>query len=119
MDERIKKAFDFAADLAKQLISLATGVIALKITFSKDFIQKTPAAARIWALWGWCFLLASVLFGICTLMALTGNLGKGEDNGGTSLLDVYRLNVRIPATLQIATFLLALAATITFAVKAS
>src|ERR1039458_2282713 len=70
MDEKDKKAFDFAADLTKQPITLATGTIALTITFSKDFLQKTPASARLWALWAWGVLLASVVFGIWTMMAL-------------------------------------------------
>lgn len=75
MDEKDKKAFDFAADLTKQPITLATGTIALTITFSKDFLQKTPASARLWALWAWGVLLASVVFGIWTMMALTGSFG--------------------------------------------
>src|ERR1039458_2916871 len=77
MDEKDKKAFDFAADLTKQPITLATGTIALTITFSKDFLQKTPARARLWALGAWGVLLASVVFGIWTMMALTGSLGAG------------------------------------------
>src|ERR1022692_1741891 len=75
MDEKDKKAFDFAADLTKQPTTLATGTIALTITFSKDFLQKTPASARLWALWAWGVLLASVVFGIWTMMALTGSFG--------------------------------------------
>lgn len=115
MDERVKKAFDFAADLAKQLITLATGLIALTITFSKDFIQHAPGASKVWALLAWCLLLGSVVFGIWTLMALTGNLGKGKDDARTALPDVYTPNVRLPATLQILSFLLALVFTVTFA----
>src|ERR1019366_2203272 len=75
MDEKDKKAFDFAADLTKQPITLVTGTLALTITFSKDFLQKTPASARLWALWAWGVLLASVVFGIWTMMALTGSFG--------------------------------------------
>lgn len=39
--DQAKKSFDFAADLTKQLITLSTGIIALVITFSKDFL--TPS----------------------------------------------------------------------------
>ncbi|KQT20825.1 hypothetical protein ASG31_16700 [Chryseobacterium sp. Leaf404] len=38
VNEQEKKAFDFAADTVKQLITLATGIIALTITFSKDIL---------------------------------------------------------------------------------
>jgi hypothetical protein len=52
-------------------------------------------------------------------MALTGNLGKGPADAKSALLDVYTPNVRLPATLQILAFLLALVFTLTFAVKST
>jgi hypothetical protein len=36
LGERSKKPFDFAQETTKQLISLATGVIAVTVTSSKD-----------------------------------------------------------------------------------
>src|SRR5690242_1048270 len=39
------KAFDFAQDVTKQLITLSTGVIALTITFLKDVATKAPSGA--------------------------------------------------------------------------
>jgi hypothetical protein len=113
MDEKDKKAFDFAAELAKQLITLATGTIALTITFSKDFLQKTPNSARPWALWAWGVLLTSVVFGIWTIMALTGSLGRVS----TTVPTIYGQNVKLPSTMQIVTFIVGLLLTIVFASK--
>jgi hypothetical protein len=45
-EERLKKAFDFSADLTKQLITLATAIITLTITFSKDFLRQPNAAPK-------------------------------------------------------------------------
>ena len=54
-----RKRFDFAADITKQLITLAAAIITLTVTFSKDI----PEAARPWAFWAWCVFTASILFG--------------------------------------------------------
>jgi hypothetical protein len=113
MDEREKKTFDLATELAKQLITLATGTIALTITFSKDFLHETSTHAKPWALVAWSALLISVVFGIWTIMALTGNLGRGPKDA-----NVYTVNVRIPAGLQILSFLVGLVLTVVFAAKA-
>ena len=40
------KAFEFAKDLTTQLITLATGTIALTITFSKDFLRSNAPRPR-------------------------------------------------------------------------
>ena len=113
MDEKDKKAFDFAADLTKQPITLVTGTLALTITFSKDFLQKTPASARLWALWAWGVLLASVVFGIWTMMALTGSLGRVS----SGVPSVYGLNVKLPSAVQIVAFIIGLLLTVLFAGK--
>jgi hypothetical protein len=79
MDERVKKAFDFAADLAKQLITLATGLIALTITFSKDFIQHAPAASQDMGTLGMVLVL-----GIRCLWHLDANGTDGKSGQRTS-----------------------------------
>ena len=58
----------------------------------------------------WGFYLLSIVFGIATLMALTGRLekhGEGEPS-------IYSKNLRFFSGMQIGSFLLALALTITF-----
>jgi hypothetical protein len=69
MDDREKKAFDFAADLTKQLITLSTGIVTITLLLSKDFVGP-----RLLALAAWSFYLLSTVFGLWVLMALTGTL---------------------------------------------
>ena len=91
MEEQKKKSFDFAADVAKQLIALATGIVTLTITFSKDVLGGVEDAHKGCLLWAWIAFLCSITFGVLTLMALTGNLGQektpeveGKDSPKTS-----------------------------------
>ena len=61
MDEPVKLAFQFARDLATQLITLSSGVLALSITFNKDVIKTAPKRFG-WVLWAaWVCLLFSIL----------------------------------------------------------
>src|SRR4030095_11197701 len=95
--------FDFAQELCKQLITLATGLIGLTITFWKDVIGTSPVKAPWLAHLSWYALLASAFFGIWMLMALTGILApiKPPANYTPS---IRALNVVFPSMLQILTF---------------
>ena len=83
--ERDMKAFELAADVTKQMITLSTGVIALTVAFSKDFLLVSPAtvqgqtAIAVAAPWGAklslaiayvCFLICIGL-GLATMARLT------------------------------------------------
>jgi hypothetical protein len=72
MDKNIEKAFDFAQDTTKQLITLATGVIALTITFLSDVIKTAPASSVTWLHSAWVLYLVSIVFGILTLLNSQG-----------------------------------------------
>src|ERR1700678_3586944 len=65
-----KQAFDFAADATKQLITVATGVIAATVIFSKDL----DTVSRYLALIAWGVLILSVVFGIFALLSMVGSL---------------------------------------------
>jgi uncharacterized membrane protein len=117
MDEQTKYAFDFARDTVKQFLTLATGLIALTITFAKDFVSSVPADAKIYALWSWTFMLVSVFFGLWSLMALTGSLGKHKDTHNE--LSINSKNISVPAGLQVLLFLIGLALLVVFGVKAT
>lgn len=112
VDERLQKAFDFAADLTKQLISLATGIIALTITFNKDFLRVPQNAPRSLAYWSWYCFLASIATGILTLACLTGNLDQKDKS---KELTVYAPNVVAFSVLQFLTFGAGLLLTVLFA----
>jgi hypothetical protein len=122
MEEYQKKAFDFAADLTKQLITLSTAIITLTVTFSKDIVGNAPARDHWWLLISWVAFIISILFGILTLMGLTGNLDptaskQKKDNGTFAvvkqepILTVTSSNVTWTAKIQIITFLIALVCT--------
>jgi hypothetical protein len=93
-----------ANDLAKQLITLATGILALSITFIKD-VLKSNGKVITWPLKSaWFLYLFSVVFGIWEMMAITGSIFAAVSTSAPS--SAYGTNVRIPALLQILTFLL-------------
>jgi hypothetical protein len=102
MNDRTKAAFTSAADLAKQLLTLGTAVLAVTVTFSKDLIERIPESDR-WLLWmAWLLLALSLAGGILALMALTGALGS--DRVEDSALNVYTRSIQIPFVLQILLF---------------
>jgi len=74
MDERHKKSFDFAADYTKQLITLATGIIAFTVTFLKDITDEGNRTGQNLLVVIWISFGLSVCFGIWRQMAMTGTL---------------------------------------------
>jgi hypothetical protein len=65
----------------------------------------------------WCFFLISIVFGLMTLMALTGNLETASN--ASALPSIRSTNVRVPAILQILCFLIGMLLTILFGVLAA
>lgn len=111
----IEKAFDFANDLTKQLISLSTGIIALTITFSTNIISAETGEFNRWIISAWIMFLFSIFFGVWTLMALTGTL---EPKHGAAKPSIRGINVILPSQLQILTFIVGMALTIIYATLA-
>jgi uncharacterized membrane protein len=108
-DDRSQKAFDFAQEVTKQLITLSTSIVALTITFLHDIIGGGTSGDGLLKA-AWILYASSVVFGVLALMALTGNL---EQQNPT----VYAGNVRAMSIVQVALFLAALAFTIAFGFK--
>ncbi len=105
-DELKKKAFDFASETTKQLITLSTALIALSITFKGNFSNTENQSLLLYC---WISFFVSVLFGIATLMALTGTLEKcTEESENPVPLSIYGANVKRPSFLQILFFLIGL-----------
>lgn len=105
-DELKKKAFDFASDTTKQLITLSTALIALSITFKGNFSNGGNETLLLIC---WISFFLSVLFGIGTLMALTGTLEKcTEECENPVKLSIYGANVKRPTLFQILFFLIGL-----------
>jgi hypothetical protein len=108
-DERVKKAFDAVSDLAKQLITLATGVIAITISFAKDIFGGHTGGNLLLEV-SWLTYLVCIAAGVWVLMAIAGTLDLGkQESGAVPAGDgrVFGGNVRLPAGIQVAAFVLA------------
>ena len=71
-----EKSFDFASEAAKQLITLATGIVTLTVAFSGDVLALSKGNLRGWLTASWIAFLLSVVFGVAHLLALTGQLSR-------------------------------------------
>ena len=94
------KPFDFASDTSKQLIALATGVTAVTVSFAKDVLGGVTDWPRTVLGIAWGVYLISVISGIVTIMALTGQLTTGAPS-------IYSKAVTVPAITQCLAFLAA------------
>lgn len=84
-DERIKKSYDFAADLSKQMITLSTAIITLCVAFTdKLFTSAVAQANSSWLLASLIVFVVSISLGVFHLMGLTGQLGKESTPETTS-----------------------------------
>jgi hypothetical protein len=115
MDKTVEKGFDFAQEATKQLIALATGVIALTITFLTDVTKTASAGSAGFLQAAWVFYLVSIVFGILTLLMLAGNLERPGEGKSPS---IYRGNIVSCSIIQILTFCVAVALTLVFGFKA-
>ncbi len=112
---QVEKAFDFAQEVTKQLITLATGVIALTITFLTEVIATDSSDSEQFLQAAWVLYLVSILLGILTLLSLTGNLERPGQGDGPS---IYRANVVVFSIGQVLTFIAAVALTLVFGFSA-
>ncbi len=120
MNDETKLAFEAARDTTKQLITLASAIIAVTITFSKDFVHSVEKSDRIFALCSWGAFLASVFFGVWTLMALTGSLAAKPPEGTESATaSIYGLNILIPSAMQMLSFMAGLLLVVIFAITSA
>jgi hypothetical protein len=107
LSDTTAKAFDYAQDVTKQVLTLATGIIALTITFFKDFANHASYATEVVMGCSWIFYLISVILGLWTLLALTGTLQPLRPPSGAPP-SIQGTNIRLPASLQLLAFLIAL-----------
>lgn len=111
MKETKIKSFEFAADLTKQLITLSTILIAISITFFEKFTNEITKWVLISS---WILLFLSLIFGVITLMALTGSLGKIQNDTELQASNIYKKNITFFSVLQIISFILGVLLLITF-----
>jgi len=115
MDDQCKAAFASASDTAKQLITLASGILALEVTFAKSILDAKLDQTTKFLLGGsWVLFLLSVVAGVWSLLAITGSLGQAET---LTPKTIYASNIRIPAFFQIILFLGGLSLSVWFAIR--
>lgn len=112
---RTEKAFSFAQEFSKQLLTLSTGIFTLTLTFLKDVAPK-GAHGRIFLEVGWGFFLASILFGILVLGALAGNIERPHKGPGND--SIYSPVIKALSLLQMGAFFGGLVLAMIFGVKA-
>lgn len=103
IDEATKLGFTFAKEVASNLITLSTGLLTLSITFARDVIKSIPKGREHLLKAAWGVHILAICFGVWTLMALTGNLmpvNPSDRSYG------FAENVRVPASAQVAAFVL-------------
>jgi hypothetical protein len=108
IEENVKLAFEAARDTTKQMLTLASAILAVTITFSTDIAVRATPKDRPWLYAAWVLYAVSVLAGSATLMPLTGNLERATGQS------VYASAIRIPATAQAISFVFAIFATVLF-----
>lgn len=109
-NDRTKAAFDAARDSSKQVLTLTTAILTLSITFSDKIVGlgNLTDADKSTLRWAWAVFGVSMVFGIWTLLALTGSTAE---NGDESIND---LSIRIPAIVQMLAFLAGVALFVVF-----
>lgn len=111
-DNPIADGLKAAADAAKQVITLASGIAALTITFAKEF--KPPDARLLAVPWqlkvAWLLYGATVFFGVWILYAISGSLANPNDPNAK--LGPMGSNVRFPSMAMLICFVTALSLTI-------
>lgn len=111
------------AELAKQIITLAVGMVALTVTFLKDIVQPVANEARVipvTMIAAWTLYVICILGAVSTLMAVSGvltNLDRlamnlPERKGHEGAYDVYCNTVRNSMRVMIIGFLLAICLTV-------
>lgn len=112
LSAKASKSFDFAQDLTKLLITLATGIVTITITFLNDVADQAPSSAHILIGLAWLFFLISIVSGIVALAGMAAALYEKESP------KIGAGDIVWPSRAQFVFFALAVALTIWFGVEA-
>jgi len=75
--DRLQKAFEFAAEAAKLMIALATGIIAFTIVLLSQLVDDTPVQTATLQV-AWIAYGIAIVCGLWALMALTATLARSD-----------------------------------------
>ena len=96
----LPNSFEFAKEVTTQLLTLATAVVSISVTFVKDVSPSVTSAARGTLYTSWVLFLVSIVCGVWVLGAMTGTLAQSPPAQAT----VYSSNIRLPSLLQVMAF---------------
>src|SRR5262245_372578 len=100
---------DRSYETTKQIITLSTSIIAFTVTFAKEFKAEGAQLTVPWSLTiSWLLYCASVIFGVWTLLAITGTYHKLDRGEVPTNYD----NIDFPAGMMIVAFVGGIVATI-------
>jgi hypothetical protein len=97
-----QKQFDFAKDAVSQLITICSGILAISLTFSKDWATTASGRDKVFLQLAWISFLLSILGGLASLLAIAGLTRLG----GKSIKDPA---LRVPWLVQAVAFIAGLA----------
>lgn len=99
------QSLSLAADAAKQIITIATAVLTLTVTFSKDTLVKNRSRLPFSLATSWVLFLISVTSGVWSLLSITAELERDCPT-------IWSSNVIVPAYLMSLSFIAGVAFTI-------
>jgi len=93
-----------AADATKQVVTLATGIIGLTVTFAEKFKSKDEIVV-LWTMKGsWICFGVAIAFGVWTLLAIAGVANKAAQAAPAKVPDADETSIRIPAIVMVLAF---------------
>lgn len=95
------RRYDYAKDAVSQVITLSTAILAVSLTFSKDWASKATSSQKHLLEGGWLLLLISTVMGVFSLSVLAGLATENDPSLRDKMLT-------IPWGIQLVAFGLAL-----------
>ncbi len=108
VDTRTQKAFEFAVDGTKQLLTLSAAILAVTVTIARDIAGEPE-----FLLAAWVTFLVSLVCGVFALYALMVELDPGKQ-GQDRAPTLAASGVRAPSFAQIGFFLVGVAFLVLF-----
>ncbi len=114
-----EKAFEYASETSKLLITLSTGIIAFLIAFlDKDAMLKPDSDFDKFLVGiSWILLLGSAIVGVWTQLGITNVLEpKPEDKNESFIQTIRNEKIKFPFKIQIVLFALGIITTVLYGI---
>lgn len=110
--DRLNTAFGYAAEKTKQLITLATAILTITVSFSRDVLGGMTAWTVLPLMVGWVLYLVSIVEGVVLLGRFAGRMQAAAlDSDALSSPDIIS-----PAKWQVGSFIAGVAFTTLFGI---